>query len=338
MKSFRIHIMFSAMLLALLLAACSGSRSVSDDAIKAYLSRNYYDQRNLKLTEIKDVVEEKGETKNSVIVTCTASANNSYVEKTTNWTMQFEKMDGEWYGKGLQMGLDRRDLHTLSEAQFADIAFENYYSYVYFDIDELNTDSDTGTAQALCTQYENHSAYYTQQSVQKTLRWDEQECIWYPSPPGVIPLEDETAHLKVDLAGNYSFEKNKLTLLFTLDHNPNNYEQYIMSNFYCDFELGSWYQKYKVYTLSDEDSTVLDFKRNYNYYDVVLSAPFTCKEEDSYSSSSSFALLVAGDELCCHTPFFAINGLDPSEVVLQSGLHGDLPFRPEFQGQLKQQS
>lgn len=323
-------ILFSAMIFAFLFVACSGKRQVSDDTIKAYLMESYYGHRNLRLTEIRDITEEKGETKNKVIVTCTVSAENQYVDKTSNWTLQFEKMDGVWYGKNLKLGLDQKKLHELTESQFAEIAFDSYLNFIYFDINELKTDLDLGTAIALCTQYENSAAYYTQQEVEISLYWSDSDCSWRCDFDKTHFIGGKAGYLKADISCSYEEISDNYALIFDVEQDLNSY---VLSNFVC--RLRSGFLGIDEYTIKGDLPYLLDFElQNWStgLADIrgteMMCSSIPCAKS-SYSSSN-FLLFVYGDTLYCRGP--GTTGF--TEVV--SGLHGNMPFVPLYHGHAEQ--
>ena len=129
-KKFWMIILF--VISSLFLSSCGGAK-VDELEIKNYLSESY-GIRDMSIEELRDIVQEPGETQNKRIITCTVVASNKYAMQTANWTLEFEQFDGEWVGTSGTMGHSEYQLtNEISEEDFAQVAFSEYVPAGLFD-------------------------------------------------------------------------------------------------------------------------------------------------------------------------------------------------------------
>lgn len=259
-KKFWMIILF--VISSLFLSSCGGAK-VDELEIKNYLSESY-GIRDMSIEELRDIVQEPGETQNKRIITCTVVASNKYAMQTANWTLEFEQFDGEWVGTSGTMGHSEYQLtNEISEEDFAQVAFSEYVPAGLFDILDLKTDfeAETATAHILC--YSFYETFYGCSEGTATVRWNPSNMCWEWFRQNV-ELSNYTITLSTDLSVHFERQDKDLYEVFDIVRESEATNNFCLKNYYCNYnnyyELFTPYREYKY----ELDDIVLDFQ-SYSY-------------------------------------------------------------------------
>ena len=313
-----------------LLSGCGGGRKVEDETITSYLDEVYLLERNLELTELTDVAETASESKNEVTVTCTTAANNKYGAETANWTLNFEKLNDQWIGTNYKKGVSEFEIYDLPQDEFAEIAFKDYYSYIYFNIDEYNLDKENGSIEASCTAYKNAGSYYTQWEMTQLAHFNRDKMRWESN--GSRDATDEIlGGIKVDLSTHYENNNYSDAVRFDIEQDPNDPSKFVLKNFKYR------YRKYSVIeekTPTDGENVVMDFQyvtRTSMFGDhKMVIATIPCETTEWLGQSDVIRFYLYSDMLA-----YGI-GYSREEDVLELTPAPRLPVTAQYQGQAKQ--
>lgn len=285
--------------LSFLLSACGGP-NVSKEEISNYISDCYFLDRNMTISELKDVLISQGETENRALVSCTTVASNQFAEQIANWTMEFEKFNNSWVGVELKKTHTETNLNNfLSEEDLANVVCEPYLPSAYFYFSDIEVLPENETAIAHCTLYTNRWAFYTKQEGDVILNWDPYSMGWVQED--FIDWDPEiTAVITSDISTHFEKSDSNHYEVFDIEKNPDLLDSFLIKNYYCAYNThnpwGSIFSRRQLkYQMNDQ---TLNFAYDHN----VLEA--TYKLEDSeYSEESKIKFTIENDKLKYDGPY-----------------------------------
>lgn len=255
----------------------------------------------MELENIKDIIQESGETKNQIVLTCTATAKNKYAEQAVNWTINFEKFNDMWVGTSLSMGYEEFQLYDeIPEGDIGGIITQNYLNTAYFEIQDIQVDTESRTVAVHCIQYADYWSFYSETDVNINLRWDDSNMEWVYSNTEYI--NDPTYVISSDISLDYERNSKNLSESFSIEQDNTAKGIYQLKNYHC-----TYYNRYDLFSPQthhklDNQVITWQFKSGYELFDRDYGIGTLIA---SYRSTNSriIRFIVNGDTLYYISPY-----------------------------------